>query len=186
MQGPLAVSCRLVVSFSPSSTQRSTEHKRSILDLFLGLHDQRYFGGVVDVFEEKSLWTAVRRVDVYRAIPTNPHLRRWVLIFTKLAVLFCYVLYHHLLVLLLFCAARSKASVCGRWLAGIELCKPVGDIVSIVCCRVEVFATGRSFIQRSPTDCRLSECDRDTSTRRRTGPIKGCRATGEKNLIRVL
>ena len=37
------------------------------------------------------------------------------------------------------------------------------SVVSVVCCRVEVSATGRSLVQRSPTDCGLSVGDRDTS-----------------------
>jgi hypothetical protein len=28
-----------------------------------------------------------------------------------------------------------------------------------LCCQVEVSATGRSLVQRSPTDCGVSECD---------------------------
>jgi hypothetical protein len=28
-----------------------------------------------------------------------------------------------------------------------------------VCCRAEVSATGRSLVQRSPTECGVSECD---------------------------
>jgi len=52
------------------------------------------------------------------------------------------------------------------------------SLVSIVCRRVEVFATGQSLVQRSPIDCRVSECDRETSTRRRTWPIRDCQATG--------
>jgi hypothetical protein len=38
--------------------------------------------------------------------------------------------------------------------------------VSVVCCQVEVSATGWSLVQRSPTDCGVSECDRETSTKR--------------------
>ena len=56
------------------------------------------------------------------------------------------------------------------------------SLVSIVCRRAEVFATGRSLVQMSTTDCRASECDRETSTRRRTWPIRGCRATREKKI----
>ena len=33
------------------------------------------------------------------------------------------------------------------------------SVVSVVCCQVEVSATGRSLVQRSPTDCGVSECD---------------------------
>jgi hypothetical protein len=57
---------------------------------------------------------------------------------------------------------RSKAWVCGRSLPGIagfesrrgDGCLP---FVSVVCCQVEVSATGRSFVQRSPTECAVSE-----------------------------
>jgi hypothetical protein len=33
------------------------------------------------------------------------------------------------------------------------------SLVSVVCCQVEVSATGRSLAQRSPTDCGVSVCD---------------------------
>jgi len=36
--------------------------------------------------------------------------------------------------------------------------------VRVVCYEVEVSATGRSLIRRSPTDCGVSECDLETST----------------------
>ena len=55
-------------------------------------------------------------------------------------------------------AARSKAWVCGRSLAGIVGSNPAGSmdiylsVVSVVCCQVEVSSTGRSLVQRSPTD----------------------------------
>jgi hypothetical protein len=35
--------------------------------------------------------------------------------------------------------------------------------VSVVFCQIEVSATGLSLVQRSPTECGVSECDRDTS-----------------------
>jgi len=43
-------------------------------------------------------------------------------------------------------AIRSKAWVCGRWLAGTAGSNPAGEhgclsSVSVVCCQVEVFAT---------------------------------------------
>jgi hypothetical protein len=41
---------------------------------------------------------------------------------------------------------------------------PGGDgflsLVNVVCCQVEVSVTGRSLVQRSPTECGVSECDR--------------------------
>jgi hypothetical protein len=59
-------------------------------------------------------------------------------------------------------AARSKASVCVRSLAGIfwfESRRGHGclSVVSVVCCQVEVSATSWSVVQRSPTDCGVSE-----------------------------
>jgi len=35
------------------------------------------------------------------------------------------------------------------------------SVVSIVCCQVKFFATGRSLVQMSPTDCGVSEYDRE-------------------------
>jgi hypothetical protein len=54
-------------------------------------------------------------------------------------------------------AARSKAWVCGRLPSGIAGLNPAGghgclSVVSVVCCQVEVSATGQSLIQRSPTE----------------------------------
>jgi hypothetical protein len=40
------------------------------------------------------------------------------------------------------------------------------SVVNVVCCQVEVSATGWSLVQRSPTDCDVSECDREASTKR--------------------
>jgi hypothetical protein len=38
------------------------------------------------------------------------------------------------------------------------------SLVSVVCCQVEVSATGWSLVQRSPTECGVSNvCDRETS-----------------------
>jgi hypothetical protein len=56
-------------------------------------------------------------------------------------------------------AARSKAWVCGRSLAGITGSSLTGSmdvclsLVIVVCCQVEVSATGRSTVQRSATQC---------------------------------
>jgi hypothetical protein len=35
-------------------------------------------------------------------------------------------------------------------------------LVSVVCCQLEVSATGWFLVQRSPTECGVSECDRET------------------------
>jgi hypothetical protein len=54
-------------------------------------------------------------------------------------------------------AARSKVWVWGRALAGIVGSNSTGGmdvcLVQCLCCQVEVSATGRSLVQRSPTDC---------------------------------
>jgi hypothetical protein len=45
---------------------------------------------------------------------------------------------------------------------GMDVC-----LVSVVCCQVEVSATSWSLVQRSPTDCGVSNvCDHETSTTR--------------------
>ena len=53
-------------------------------------------------------------------------------------------------------SGRAKAKVCDHLLAGIAGSSPAGgmdvSVVSVVCCQVEVSATGRSLVQRSPTD----------------------------------
>ena len=66
-------------------------------------------------------------------------------------------------------AARPKAWVCGRSLAEIAGSNPAGGVISISCecclCQVEVSATGRSLVQRSPTECVcvfVIECDQVT------------------------
>jgi hypothetical protein len=48
-----------------------------------------------------------------------------------------------------------------------------------VCCQVEVSASGRSLVQRSPTECGVSsECDLENSRMRRPWPALGHSATG--------
>jgi hypothetical protein len=54
------------------------------------------------------------------------------------------------------------------WDCGFEYCRGHGCLSLVdVCCQVEVFAAGRSVVQRSPTECGVSECDLGTSTMRR-------------------
>jgi len=65
-------------------------------------------------------------------------------------------------------AARSKAWVCSRSLAGIVGLNLSGglDVLSflgVVSCQVEVSATARSFVQRSLTELGVSGCDHETS-----------------------
>ena len=64
-------------------------------------------------------------------------------------------------------AEWSKAWIYGHSLAGVAgWITPVlglSELVRVVCCQVEVSATGQSLVQRGPTDCGVSECDRRTS-----------------------
>jgi len=68
-------------------------------------------------------------------------------------------------------AARSTAAR----LLGFESHRGHGclSVVSVVCCQVEVSATGPSLIQRSPTECDVFECDREALIKRKTWPIEG-------------
>ena len=67
--------------------------------------------------------------------------------------------------------ARSRAWVCGD--AGSNLARGHGclSLLIVVCGQVEVSATGRSLVQRSRTECGVSECDRETSIMGRPYPI---------------
>jgi hypothetical protein len=69
-------------------------------------------------------------------------------------------------------------------LLGLQVRIPPGygclSIVSVVCCQAEVSATDRSLVQSSPTECGVSECDREASIIRRPWPTKGCCAKGKK------
>jgi hypothetical protein len=46
--------------------------------------------------------------------------------------------------------------------------------VSVVCCHIEVSATGLSLAQRGPTVCDVSEYESETSISRRPWPTGGC------------
>jgi len=51
-----------------------------------------------------------------------------------------------------------------QWDCGFESSWGRGclSLVSVVCCQVEIFASGWSLVQRSPTECGVSnECDRE-------------------------
>ena len=63
-------------------------------------------------------------------------------------------------------AAQSKASVCGRAIAGIKVSNPPVSWMC-VCCAICVLSdrglyAGLSLVQRSP--CGVSECDREVPT----------------------
>jgi hypothetical protein len=65
---------------------------------------------------------------------------------------------------------RSLAGIAVSNLArGMDFC-----LVIVVCCPVKVSATGRSLVQRSPTECCVSECDFETLTMGKLRPIRAC------------
>jgi len=47
------------------------------------------------------------------------------------------------------------------------------SLLSVMCCRIDVSASGRSLVQRSPTNCGVSECDPEVPTARWTWPVRG-------------
>jgi hypothetical protein len=47
------------------------------------------------------------------------------------------------------------------------------SLESVVCCQVVVSAPGLSLVQRSPTDCGVSGCDREASIVRGPWPTRG-------------
>jgi hypothetical protein len=51
------------------------------------------------------------------------------------------------------------------WDCGFESRRRYGclSLVIVVCCQVQVSATGWSLVQSSPTECGVSECDREAS-----------------------
>jgi hypothetical protein len=63
--------------------------------------------------------------------------------------------------------------VCGLSFAGTSVSNPVGVTDVCVCCQVEVSASDRSLVQRSPTECSVSECDREASIMRMPWPTGG-------------
>jgi len=64
--------------------------------------------------------------------------------------------------------ARSKASVCDLLHVGIAGSNPTRghgclSLAIFVCCQTEVSASGLSPVQRSPSNCDASKCDREIS-----------------------
>jgi hypothetical protein len=62
-------------------------------------------------------------------------------------------------------------------LLGLRIRIPPGaciSVVSVVCCQVEVCASGWSIVHSTPTECGVPECDREDSVMRRAWANKGC------------
>jgi hypothetical protein len=56
------------------------------------------------------------------------------------------------------------------------------DILFYISDLIQVSALGWSLVQRSPTECGVSECDREASIMMRPWPTGGCCAIRKKNL----
>ena len=73
-------------------------------------------------------------------------------------------------------AARSKAWVCGRSLAGIAGSNPAGgmdmSLVSVVCCQRSLRQADHSSRGVLPSVACLTECDREASIMRRSWPSR--------------
>jgi len=84
-------------------------------------------------------------------------------------------------------AARSKACVCGRLLAGIVGLNPAGGmdayLLCVVYCQLGISVSGCSLVQRSPTECGVSECDHESSIIRRPWSTGGADAPWGKKII---
>jgi hypothetical protein len=77
-------------------------------------------------------------------------------------------------------AARSKAWVCGRSLAGISGSNFAGCMSVYLSLRAVCCATGWSLVKRSHTKRCVSECNREASTMRRPWPTGGLSIHGER------
>ena len=82
-------------------------------------------------------------------------------------------------------APRIMLWIWGHLLAGFVGSNPAGghenlSVVSVVCCQVEFCASGRSRVQRSPTECGVSECDLDVPTRGGCDSKSGRNTRGKK------
>jgi hypothetical protein len=60
------------------------------------------------------------------------------------------------------------------------------SLVKVVCFQIEVFKTGWSLVQGSPTRCDVSVCVLEASTMRRPRPDLGCSASEKNNKVLLL
>jgi len=68
----------------------------------------------------------------------------------------------------------------------IPPCRRCPSLFSAVCCQLEVSATGRSFVQRSPSECGVPVCDFETSTRMRPRPLYANQYTHKHQFMRSM
>ena len=57
------------------------------------------------------------------------------------------------------------------------------SLVSVVCCQVEIYTSGLSLAYRSPTECGVSECDREASITRRPWLTRGLLTHGRQQFM---
>ena len=71
------------------------------------------------------------------------------------------------------------------WDCGLESRQGHGciSLASVVCCQVEFPASVWSLVQRSPTECDVSECDREVLIIRRLLPTSGWCSMENKNSL---
>ena len=82
-------------------------------------------------------------------------------------------------------ATRSETHVRDRSIVGIwGWMSGCLSVVTVVCYQLEVYASGWSLVQRSPTECCVSECDRESSLMRWPCPTGGCWTVGRNNTTR--
>ena len=74
------------------------------------------------------------------------------------------------------------------WDCGLESRKGHGciSLASVVCCQVEFSASGWSLVQRSSTECGVSECDREVPIMRRLWPASGWCAMVKRNSLPIV
>jgi hypothetical protein len=56
------------------------------------------------------------------------------------------------------------------------------SLLNVVCCQVELSASSSSLVQKSYSECRVSECDREASVMGRPWSARGCCAMGKQRL----
>jgi len=57
------------------------------------------------------------------------------------------------------------------------------SLVSVVSFQAEFPVTDRKLVHGSPTNCGVTECDHESSKRRRPRPTRGCRATEKRRSV---
>ena len=86
--------------------------------------------------------------------------------------------------------ARSKAWVHGRSHDGIAELNPPGhgylSVVTVACFQVDISGSGWSLVQRNPTDCTVSEYDREATIMRKPWPTRGCCAKGKQISVSII